>query len=73
VICPLLAARLVSAMRGPVFMRDAAPTLAHLLDLFGGTTPSGTWELWLPVRPGTVRPPATAPSVANHATDSETP
>ncbi len=43
-------------MRGPVFMRDAAPTLTHLLDLFGGATPSGTWELWLPVRPGTVRP-----------------
>lgn len=73
VACPLLAARLVSAMRGPVFMRDAAPTLTHLLDLFGGTTSSGTWELWLPVRPGTVRPPATVPSTARHATNREAP
>jgi hypothetical protein len=73
IVCPLLAARVVSALRGPVFMRDAAPTLTHLLDLFGGTTPSGTWELWLPVRPGTVRSPATAPSKANHATNREEP
>ncbi len=56
VVCPLLAARLVSAMRGPVFLRDGAPSLARLLDLFGGTTPSGIFELWLPVRPGSVRP-----------------
>jgi len=73
VTCPLLSARVVSAIRGPVFMRDMAPTLTHLLDLFGSTTPSGTWELWLPVRPGTVRPPATAPSMANHATNREAP
>ena len=73
IVCPLLAARVVSAIRGPVFMRDAAPTLTHLLDLFGGTTPSGIWELWLPTRPGTVRPLATAPSLANHAPNREAP
>jgi hypothetical protein len=73
VTCPLLSARVVSAIRGPVFMRDTAPTLTHLLDLFGSTTPSGTWELWLPVRPGTVRSPATTPSMANHATNREAP
>lgn len=61
---PLLAARLVSRIRGPVFMRDAAPALANLLDLHVGATPSGTWELWLPVRPGTVRPTATSPAIA---------
>jgi hypothetical protein len=54
--CPLLAARLVSAIRGPVFLRDAAPTLANLLNLWGGATPSGTWEIWLPVAPGRARP-----------------
>jgi len=54
--CPLLAARVVSAIRGPVFMRDAAPALSNLLNLWGGATPSGTWEIWLPVPPGTVRP-----------------
>ncbi|HNU12595.1 MAG TPA: hypothetical protein PKJ45_14720 [Rubrivivax sp.] len=54
--CPLLAARLVSAIRGPVFLRDAAPALANLLNLWGGATPSGTWEIWLPVAPGRVRP-----------------
>ena len=53
--CPLLAARLVSAIRGPVFLRDAAPALSNLLNLWGGATPSGTWEIWLPVPPGTVR------------------
>ncbi len=56
VACPLLAARLVSAIRGPVFLRDAAPALANLLNLWGGATPSGTWEIWLPVAPGRVRP-----------------
>jgi hypothetical protein len=70
--CPLLAARVVSAIRGPVFMRDTAPSLTHLLDLFGGTTPSGTWELWLPVRPGTVRPAAIA-SIATQATNRKDP
>ena len=69
VTCPLLAARVVSAIRGPVFMRDMAPSITHLLDLFGGTTPSGIWELWLPVRPGTVRPLALAPSKASHSTN----
>ncbi len=50
--CPLLAARLVSAIRGPVFLRRASPSLTHLLDLQGGDVPSLTWELWLPLRPG---------------------
>ena len=72
VVCPLLAARLVSAMRGPVFLRDGAPSLARLLDLFRGTTPSGTFELWLPVRPGTVRPFMAGPAVpAPSATTGE--
>lgn len=56
VVCPLLAARLVSAIRGPVFLRDAAPALSNLLDLWGGSTPSGTWEIWLPIRPGQAQP-----------------
>jgi hypothetical protein len=56
IACPLLAARLVSAIRGPVFLRDAAPALASLLNLWGGATPSGTWEIWLPVPPGRVKP-----------------
>ena len=54
--CPLLAARLISAIRGPVFLREAAPALSNLLNLWGGATPSGAWEIWLPVTPGTVRP-----------------
>lgn len=56
VACPLLAARLVAGIRGPAFLRGAAPTLSNLLNLWGGATPSGTWELWLPVEPGRVRP-----------------
>jgi hypothetical protein len=56
VTCPLLAARLVSAIRGPVFLRDAAPALSNLLDLWTGATPSGTWDIWLPVQPGQVQP-----------------
>lgn len=60
VACPLLAARLVSAIRGPVFLRDAAPALSNLLDLWSGATPSGTWEIWLPVQPGQVQPVTTA-------------
>ena len=56
VACPLLAARLVSAIRGPVFLRDAAPALSNLLDLWSGATPSGAWEIWLPVQPGQVQP-----------------
>ena len=71
IVCPLLAARMVSAIRGPVFMRDAAPTLTHLLDLFCGTSTSWTWELWLPLRPGTVSPQAAAPSMTNHAMNRE--
>jgi hypothetical protein len=54
--CPLLAARLVSAIRGPVFLRDAAPALSNLLNLWGGAAPLSTWEIWVPVRPGQVRP-----------------
>lgn len=56
VTCPLLAARLASAIRGPIFLRDAAPTLTHLLNLYGRPNPSGSWDIWLPIRPGTVRP-----------------
>lgn len=59
VACPLLAARLVSAIRGPVFLRDAAPALSNLLSLWSGATPSGTWEIWLPVQPGQVQPVTT--------------
>jgi outer membrane protein assembly factor BamE (lipoprotein component of BamABCDE complex) len=63
VACPLLAARLVSAIRGPVFLRDAAPALSNLLDLWTGATPSGTWDIWIPVQPGQVQPvPAATPS-----------
>jgi hypothetical protein len=54
--CPLLAARLVSAVRGAVFLRDAAPALTHLLTLWGGEVASGSWQLWLPVRPGQDNP-----------------
>ena len=54
--CPLLAARLVSAIREPVFLRDAAPALSNLLNLWGGTAPSGIWEIWLPIRPGQAKP-----------------
>lgn len=53
---PLLAARLIAAMRGPVFMRDAAPSLTYLLNLWDGNVPMGTWEIWLPIEPGRVRP-----------------
>lgn len=60
--CPLLAARLVSAIRGPVFLRDAAPALSNLLNLWGGATPSGTWEIWLPIRPGQAKPVPAATS-----------
>jgi hypothetical protein len=56
VTCPLLSARLVAAVRGPVFLRDAAPSLSGLLDLWTDAAPTAHWELWLPVRPGTVIP-----------------
>lgn len=49
--CPLLAARLISGLRGKVFMRDAAPTLTRLLDLWRGESPSGIWEFWTPRTP----------------------
>jgi hypothetical protein len=65
--CPLLAARLVAAIRGPVFMRDAPPALSNLLHLCRGRTPAGIWEIWLPVRPGQVRPlRPTDPSATEH-------
>jgi len=73
IACPLLAAKVVSAIRGPVFVRDAPPTLTHLLDLFGAATPSGVWELWLPVRPATPRPPASMPPTTNDETNREGP
>jgi hypothetical protein len=59
--CPLQAARLVSAVRGAVFLRDAAPALTHLLTLWGGEVVSGSWQLWLPVRPGEDNPLLTQP------------
>jgi hypothetical protein len=49
---PLLVARLVSAIRGPAFLRDAPPTLSNLLEAWRGPVGSGCWDLWLPVRPG---------------------
>ncbi len=49
--CPLLAARLISGLRGKVFMRDTAPTLTRLLDLWRGESPSGVWEFWSPRTP----------------------
>jgi len=52
VCCPLLAARLVSAIRGPAFLRDAPPTLSNLLEAWRGPVASGCWELWMPLRPG---------------------
>jgi hypothetical protein len=63
--CPLLAARLTCAMRGPVFLRGAAPALSGLID---GTRRQHAWaprELWLPVRPGSATP--------IHATDDTNP
>lgn len=50
--CPLLAARLVSAIRGQAFLRDAPPALSNLLESWRGPVASGCWELWLPLRPG---------------------
>lgn len=58
--CPLLAARLVSAIRGPAFLRDAAPALSNLLDAWRGPVASGCWDLWLPLRPVTGRSDAGA-------------
>lgn len=49
--CPLLAARLISGLRGKVFMRSAAPTLSRLLNLWQGEEASGIWELWVPRTP----------------------
>lgn len=51
---PLLAARLVAGIRGAVFMRNAAPSLRSLLSFHSDPTPSMTWELWRPVRPGEI-------------------
>lgn len=57
---PLLAARLASAIRGPVFLRDAAPALSCLLTLNRPPVPSGCWDLWLPLRPGAAAPGASS-------------
>lgn len=54
--CPLLTARVIAGIRGTVFVRDAAPTLANLLTLWDGSTPSGVWEIWMPIRPGQIEP-----------------
>lgn len=56
VCCPLLTARLLTACRGPVFLRDAAPAYSRLLSPSEGEVASSTLELWLPIRPGGVRP-----------------
>lgn len=56
VACPLLAARLVAAIRGPVFLRKAAPGLSNLMNLQSGAIPSRAWDIWLPVEPGRVQP-----------------
>ena len=63
--CPLLTARVIAGIRGTVFVRDAAPTLANLLTLWDGSTPSGVWEIWMPIRPGQIEPQM-------QATESET-
>ena len=47
--CPLLAARLIAAIRGPLFMRDAALSLTHLLAFDFSNTDDGLWEIWRPV------------------------
>lgn len=60
--CPLLAARLVSAIRGPVFLRDAAPSLTNLITFWDGPTPSRSWSIWLPVRPGQFEPLPDSPT-----------
>lgn len=56
VACPLQAARLAAAIRGPVFLRDVPLALTHLLDLWPARTLLGCWNLWLPFKPG--QPPA---------------
>ena len=45
----LLAARLIAAIRGPLFMRDAALSLTHLLAFDFSNTDDGLWEIWRPV------------------------
>jgi len=53
--CPLMAARLVAAIHGPLFLRDRAPSIAELLEIRRFPIPALAWELWLPVLPGSVR------------------
>jgi hypothetical protein len=57
VTCPLLAVRLIAAIRGPVFLRNAAPTLSSLLGLRHGPTRLPTVEIWRPITPGAALPP----------------
>jgi hypothetical protein len=52
VTSPLLAARLLSAMRGPLFLRDASLSLSGLLKVQRSGMAMTSWELWLPLRPG---------------------
>lgn len=56
VACPLLAARLITRMRGPVFLRDAAPAFARLLAPSERDAAYAIHDLWLPIRPGRARP-----------------
>lgn len=50
---PLMVARLVTAMRWPVFVRDAAPAFSGLLQIM---VPNVVQEIWVPIRPGGGRP-----------------
>lgn len=54
--CPLLAARLITGMRGTVFLRDAAPALSSLLvKNEREAAVYGVRDLWLPITPGRAR------------------
>jgi len=70
IACPLLAARLVAAIRGSVFLRNAAPALSNLMNLRSGATPSGIWDIWLPIEPGRVRPAAVVSTPSTRGTHS---
>ena len=54
----------------PTFLRDAAPALSNLLNLQDGTAPSGGWEIWLPVAPGSAH---ALPTSTVHSTRGATP
>jgi hypothetical protein len=53
IVDAVLAVRLASRIRGPLFLRDAAPSLSHLLELGQGPQPTGSWRLWQAWRPAT--------------------